>query len=76
MILPSKHALSDRTLVVLGGRLLAMLAEPTDLGSLWRRARDEGVVTSFERYYSALLFLRVIGTISIADGRLYRHTPS
>jgi len=70
MILPSKHANSDRTLVVLGGRVLPLMEEPRELGELWGMARAQGFVSSFERFYSTVLFLFMIGAIEIDRGLL------
>jgi hypothetical protein len=78
MILPAKHLRQDRSLLALGGRILAELDEPRSVSELWERARnvthaanrDFEHVLSFDWFVLSLSFLYAISAIELRRGIL------
>lgn len=78
MILPGKHIQSDRSLLVLGAELLALLDAPTSVSELWsqvraaRSAKPEAAPLTYDWFVLALTFLNAVRAVRIDDGVLQR----
>jgi hypothetical protein len=75
MILPSKHLRPDRSLIGIGGELLAELSEARTTSELWERTRrtsshNAGQLT-FDWFVLALSFLYSIQAIDYSNGLIY-----
>lgn len=74
MILPTKHGSVNRSLIAIGGEVLASLSEPKSLEELYAELKDKGVVSSFEQYYRAVLVAYALGGITLKEGKLARNS--
>jgi hypothetical protein len=72
MILPTKHTSTKQSLLGVGAELLAALARPRSVSSLWDEARANPAVATFERFTLALDLLFACGAIILAEGLLRR----
>ncbi len=78
MILPTKHLPSDRALLTVGARILALLNEPRTISVLWDRMRlkrdlrDNRPPMSYDWFILALDLLFVMGAIDFRDGLVRR----
>lgn len=76
MITPTKGVRPERSLLYLGGQILADLDEPTTVSAAWeslaRRREREGqdATITFDWFILALDLLRALGTIRLQDGLL------
>ena len=78
MITPTKGVRPERSLLYLGGQVLADLGEPTTVSAAWealarRREREgqESTIT-FDWFVLALDLLRALGAIRLRDGLLVK----
>jgi hypothetical protein len=73
VILPTKHLPSDRALLTVGARLLALLDEPRTVSSLWdrirlkRELRDKRSPMSYDWFVLALDLLFLMEAIDFRD---------
>ncbi len=78
MILPTKHLPESRSLLGVGGTILALLAEhERTVSGLWeafQEARRENVGISFDWFVLGLDLLYSMGTIELDRGVLKRKT--
>jgi len=80
MILPTKHLPSDRSLIGIGGDVLALLDEPKTVSRLWdelresRKRRRKHAVT-FDRFVLALDFLFTIDGVHLCRERIVKGAP-
>lgn len=72
MILPSKYVSPERSMLGIGGRLLAELREPTTISALWDRARAFPEITTFERFVLGVDLLFLLGAVEMRAGLLSR----
>jgi hypothetical protein len=78
MILPGKHLSPSRSLLGVGGEILAQLARPQEVTDLWnafraaRRSRERNEPVSFDWFVTALTFLYAIDAIHMIDGAIMR----
>ncbi|CAM4173335.1 ABC-three component system middle component 6 [Kibdelosporangium persicum] len=78
MITPTKGVRPERSLLYLGGQILADLDEPTTVSAAWealaRRREREGqeATITFDWFVLALDLLRAMGTIRLRDGLLVK----
>jgi hypothetical protein len=78
VILPTKHLPSDRALLTVGARILALLNEPRTMSVLWDRMRlkrdlrDNRPPMSYDWFILALDLLFVMGAIDFRDGLVRR----
>jgi len=78
VILPTKHLPSDRALLTVGARILALLNEPRTISVLWDRMRlkrdlrDNRPPMSYDWFILALDLLFVMGAIDFRDGLVRR----
>lgn len=78
MITPTKGVQPERSLLYLGGQILADLDEPTTVSGAWealaRRREREGqeATVTFDWFVLALDLLRALGTVQLRDGLLVR----
>jgi hypothetical protein len=83
MILPSKHLSLSRSLLNVGGLVLAALGEEQTVSALWnnlksRPSRDpneEQIEISFDWFVLALDFLFTSGAIELHAGMIRRTRP-
>ena len=79
MILPKKHLSPDRSLIYIGGELLALLSRPKTVTALWRELQKEREQNSevstvtFDWFVLALDLLYSIRAIRFEDGFIARH---
>lgn len=78
MILPEKHIRIGESLVGLGGFLLSLMSEPSDMNHLWEKFSKINNSTilpvnhSYDNFILALIYLNIIGVININNrGELY-----
>jgi hypothetical protein len=78
MITPTKGVRPERSLLYLGGQILADLDEPTTVSAAWealaRRRERQGhnATITFDWFVLALDLLRALGTIRLRDGLLVK----
>jgi len=72
VILPTKHISENRSLLGIGGVLLARLENPRTISKLWDEVRDHPDIRTFERFVLALDLLYIIGAVEQARGQLRR----
>lgn len=78
MILPGKHVRADRSLVVLGGEILSVLAEPSTVTEVWNRVRSaraerqDAAPLTFDWFVLALTFLNAISAIRLVGDLLHK----
>ncbi|MEV8609471.1 ABC-three component system middle component 6 [Amycolatopsis sp. NPDC051373] len=76
MITPTKGVRPERSLLYLGGQILADLDEPTTVSAAWealagRREREgQDATITFDWFILALDLLRALGTVRLRDGLL------
>ncbi len=75
MILPDKHLDIPRSMLGMGGTLLAELGEPTSVTALWDRVHRRPEQASFEEFSLALSFLYAIGLVEFSRGLLCPKRP-
>ncbi len=73
MILPGKHLPVGRSLVGIGGEILAQLGQPREVTDLWERfkaaraAREAEEPVSFDWFVLALTFLHTVRAVDMVD---------
>jgi hypothetical protein len=70
MILPTKHLELDKSLLAIGGLVLAALPRPRTVTSTWEDVRKVREGVTFESFALALAFLYSIGAVEITDDLL------
>lgn len=81
MILPSKHLSSDRALLTVGARLLAVLSEPRTVSALWdairkrRDIRSSRGPFSYEWFVLSLDLLHAMNLIELENGVIRKSRP-
>lgn len=74
MILPGTHLLPGRSLIGVGGDILAQLMQPQDVSGLWdafheaRVTREAKEPVTFDWFVTALTFLYTIGAVRMEGG--------
>lgn len=82
MITPTKGVRPERSLLYLGGHILASLDEPSTVSATWeavarRRERDGQVATiTFDWFVLALDLLRALESVRLQDGLLVRSSKT
>jgi hypothetical protein len=80
VILPTKHLPSDRALLTVGARVLALLDEPRTVSAIWdrirlkRELRDKRAPMSYDWFVLALDLLFLMGAVDFRDGVVRRST--
>lgn len=78
MILPGKHLSPGRSLLGVGGEIIAQLDSPQEISDLWDRfraarvARERKDPVSFDWFVAALTFLYTVGAIHTKSGQIVR----
>lgn len=77
MILPAKHLTADRSLIGIGGDVLALLGEPKTVSRLWDELRDARTqkrkhAVTFDRFVLALDFLFTIDGVHFSRERIVK----
>ncbi|WP_454016873.1 ABC-three component system middle component 6 [Azospirillum sp. Marseille-Q6669] len=81
MILPGKHLPVGRSLIGVGGEILAQLGQPREVSELWERfraaraAREEDEPVPFDWFVLALTFLHAVRAVHMADGVIAAGDP-
>jgi hypothetical protein len=81
MILPSKHLSQERALLTVGAKLLAHLAKPKTVSTLWEEIshpaekQERKPALRYDAYVLTLDLLFLIGAIELQDGLLRRRKP-
>ena len=81
MILPTKHLRADRSLLALGGEIIAITNEPKTVSRVWQefsqsRNRSSGSApVSYDWFVLALDLLFIVGALSLSAGRIVRSLP-
>lgn len=77
MILPGKHLSGSRSLLGVGGEILAQLQQPREVSDLWdmfranRSGREQHQPVSFDWFVTALTFLYTVGAVHMRDGSIW-----
>jgi hypothetical protein len=78
MITPTRGVRPERSLLYLGGQILADLDEPTTVSAAWealtRHREQEGqdATITFDWFVLALDLLRAVGAVRLRDGLLVK----
>jgi len=78
MILPGKHLSPGRSLLGVGGEILAQIEQPLEVSDLWegfraaRSRQERNDPVSFDWFVAALTFLYAIGAVHMVDGHIER----
>lgn len=75
MILPTKYLPAERTMVVLGARILELLDRPRPISWVWDRLSkaDEGrAAFTYDWFVLSVDFLFVLGAVEFSRGELRR----
>lgn len=72
MILPTKHLLSQDSLVGVGGLIMARVGKGTTVSKLWEQLRERREVGSYERFILALDTMYLLGFLELKEGLLVR----
>jgi hypothetical protein len=81
MLLPTKRLSTEKSLLVVGARVLIELVRPQTISHVWDRVSRHYQSTSlgsidFEWFVLALDFLFAIGSLEFRQGRLHRRVIS
>ena len=74
MILPGKHLSPGRSLIGVGGEILAQLGQPREVSDLWdafraaKAAREANEPVTFDWFVTALTFLYMVNAVRLEDG--------
>jgi hypothetical protein len=78
VILPGKHIQADRSLLVLGGEVLALLDAPRTVSEVWnsvradRAGRSGAAPLTYDWFVLALTFLNAVSAVRLDGGTLRR----
>jgi hypothetical protein len=73
MILPTKHLLSQDSLIGVGGLVMARVSQRgITVSSLWDKVRDKKEIGTYERFILALDTLFLLGYLALEDGLLVK----
>lgn len=82
MILPGKHISADRSLVVVGGDILALLGGSSTVSEIWdavrtaRASRARATPLTYDWFVLALTFLFAISAVRLEGDRIVADKPS
>jgi hypothetical protein len=82
MIIPTKGIRPERSLLYIGGQILASLNEPTTVSGAWesllrkRKSNGQDAVLTFDWFILALDLLRALSTIELRDGLITKMARS
>jgi hypothetical protein len=82
VILPGKHISADRSLVVVGGDILAVLAGSSTVSEIWdavraaRASRTRATPLTYDWFVLALTFLFAISAVRFEGDRIVADKPS
>jgi hypothetical protein len=82
VILPGKHISADRSLVVIGGDILAVLAGSSTVSEIWdavraaRASRTRATPLTYDWFVLALTFLFAISAVRFEGDRIVADKPS
>jgi hypothetical protein len=82
MIIPTKGIRPERSLLYIGGQILASLDEPTTVSVAWeslsqeRRRHGQDAVLAFDWFILALDLLFALSTIELRDGLITKIAQS
>lgn len=77
MILPTKHLLSQDSLIGIGGLIMARIGNSgTTVSSLWEQVRQNREIGTYERFILGLDTLFLLGLLDFKIGLLVRKEPS
>ena len=74
MILPGKHLSPGRSLIGVGGEILAQLEQPREVSDLWdafrtaRASKERGEPVSFDWFVTALTLLYALNAVRMEEG--------
>ncbi|WML58547.1 ABC-three component system middle component 6 [Neobacillus sp. PS2-9] len=72
MILPNKFVKPNDSIIGMSSLIITILDKPTTVSFLWDKARNKGIVKTFNNFVSALDFLFLLGVITLEDGLIKR----
>ena len=76
MILPTKHLLSQDSLIGVGGLIMIRLGNHgTTVSKLWEQVHDKREVGTYERFILALDTLFLLDLLVLEDGLLLKKDP-
>lgn len=82
MILPGKHISADRSLVVVGGDILAVLGGSATVSEVWeavraaRASRPRATPLTYDWFVLALTFLFAISAVRLEGDRIVADKPT
>lgn len=82
VILPGKHISADRSLMVVGGDILAVLVRPSTVSEVWdavqlaRASRARATPLTYDWFVLALTFLFAISAIRMEGDKIITDGPS
>lgn len=76
MILPTKHLLSQDSLIGVGGLIMTRVGNRgTTVSRLWEQVHDKREIGTYERFILALDTLFLLGFLGLEDGLLVKKEP-
>lgn len=73
MILPTKHLLSQDSLIGIGGLIMARVSNRgTTVSKLWEQLRNKREIGTYERFILALDTLFLLGFLALEEGLLVK----
>ena len=76
MILPSKHLLSQDSLIGVGGLIMARVSNHgSTVSSIWEQLHNKREVGTYERFILALDTLFILDYIVLKEGLIVRREP-
>lgn len=76
MILPTKHLLSQDSLIGVGGLIMTRVGnQGTTVSRLWEQVHDKREVGTYERFILSLDTLFLLGFLALEDGLLLKKEP-
>lgn len=76
MILPTKHLLSQDSLIGIGGLIIARIGNSgTTVSRLWEQVHDIREVGTYERFILALDSLFLLGVLDLESGLIVKKEP-
>ncbi len=72
MLLPTKYIPLKDSMLMAGGKVLALLNSPQTVTKLWLKARNQSSIETFDRFCLTLDFLFALDLITFQNGLVIR----
>lgn len=72
MILPNKYVKTNDSLLGISSLLIKIIDKPITVSFLWDKAKEKGIVKTYNNFIFALDLLFILGVIELKDGLIKR----